>query len=71
MPRKIRDLVRDLLDAGFEPRPAKRGKGDHQMYWYPGNPRATVNLDGRPGDDAHDYQEKQVKKAIQESQRNL
>jgi antitoxin (DNA-binding transcriptional repressor) of toxin-antitoxin stability system/predicted RNA binding protein YcfA (HicA-like mRNA interferase family) len=32
MPRKIRDLVRDLVKAGFEER---RGKGSHRNYSHP------------------------------------
>ena len=32
MPRKIRELVRDLLDAGFEQRP---GKGSHVVFKNP------------------------------------
>lgn len=60
MPRKIRDLIRDLRDAGFELDP-KRGKGDHQVWEHPRVVGARVVLDGKGSDDAKPYQEKQVK----------
>jgi predicted RNA binding protein YcfA (HicA-like mRNA interferase family) len=63
MPRKIRDLTKDLTDAGFLLLPG-RGKGDHARYEHPAVPGSAVTLDGRPGDDAHHYQERQVRGAI-------
>ena len=56
MPRKIRDLTRDLRDAGFVPLP-NRGKGDHERWEHPQVPGTQVGLDGRGGDDAKHYQE--------------
>jgi hypothetical protein len=63
MVRKVRDLIRDLQDAGFE-RLKDRGKGDHTMWQFRSDPRTTLNLDGRPGDDAHYYQEREVRAKI-------
>ena len=55
MPRKIRDLVRELIRAGFvDP----GGKGSHRNFLHPVGVRIT--LSGRPGDDAKRYQEQEV-----------
>ncbi len=63
MPRKVRDLIRDLLDAGFyEIRSG--GKGSHRKFshaLYPG----AVTVSGAAGEDAKHYQEKQVRRAIE------
>ena len=64
MPRKIRQLIRDLEKAGFTNR---GGKGSHRNYTHP-NISDSVTLSGRAGDDAQRYQEKQVKDAIKDSQ---
>ncbi len=64
MPRKIRQLIADLLRAGFADR---GGKGSHRNFVHPKGPRVTVS--GKPGDDAHHYQEKHVRQRIEESQR--
>ena len=62
MPRKVRELVRDLLDAGFyEIRGG--GRGSHRKFshvLYPG----AVTVSGGAGDDAKHYPEKQVRRAI-------
>ena len=63
MPRKIRELIQDLLRAGFVDR---GGKGDHRNFQHLGG--ARVSLSGKPGADAKPYQEKQVRKAIAESE---
>ena len=63
LPRKVRELVRDLLDAGFVEIPG--GKGSHRKFIHPGFPGA-VTLSGKSGDDAKVYQEKQVRRAIEE-----
>ncbi|HEY7034927.1 MAG TPA: type II toxin-antitoxin system HicA family toxin [Thermomicrobiales bacterium] len=65
MPRKIRDLIKDLRDAGFVLLPG-RGKGDHKRYRHPRLRSAVVGLDGEPGDDAKPYQEKDVREAMKE-----
>jgi hypothetical protein len=66
MPRKIRDLIRDLRDAGFE-RLRDRGHGDHAVYRFKQHIEITIVLDGEPGDDAQHYQEKQVREAIRKA----
>ena len=64
MPRKIRELIRDLEAAGFRNR---GGKGDHRNFVHP--KRIKVGLSGNIGDDAKPYQEKDVRAAIEESKR--
>jgi predicted RNA binding protein YcfA (HicA-like mRNA interferase family) len=64
MPRKIRELVRDLERAGFVNR---GGKGSHRNFVHPKVPR-PVTLAGKNGDDARKYDERAVKRAIEESQ---
>ena len=64
MPRKVRELVRDLQDAGFE-RITGAGKGSHRKFTHARFPGA-VTLSGKDGADAKPYQEKQVKKAIED-----
>lgn len=63
MPRKLRQLLRELRDAGFDEFPG-RGKGDHAAWRHLLAPRNKLTIDGRPGDDAQPYQEKQVRAAI-------
>lgn len=53
MPRKIRQLISELEKAGFA---NKGGKG------------MRVTISGKLGDDAKPYQEKEVKRKIEESQ---
>jgi len=57
-------LTKDLTEAGFVLLPG-RGKGDHRIYVHPDVPGTTVVLDGRPGDDARPYQEKDVRENIE------
>jgi len=63
MPRKIRQLVSDLERAGFALIPG--GKGSHRKFRHPKYSGAVI-LSGQDGDDAHHYQEKQVRNAIRE-----
>ena len=63
MPRKIRELISDLKSAGFV---FRGGKGSHRNFKHPSGAKITIS--GRTGDDAKSYQEKDVKKAIEESQ---
>jgi predicted RNA binding protein YcfA (HicA-like mRNA interferase family) len=63
MPRKIRELVRDLTDAGFYLIPG--GKGSHRKFTH-AKYAGAVTLSGRDGDDARPYQERQVQQAIEE-----
>jgi predicted RNA binding protein YcfA (HicA-like mRNA interferase family) len=65
MPRKIRELIRDLERAGFVNR---GGKGDHRNFVHPKVPK-PITISGKAGDDARDYQEKAVKQAIEESKK--
>jgi predicted RNA binding protein YcfA (HicA-like mRNA interferase family) len=67
MPRKIRELVKDLNDAGFTLVPGA-GKGSHRKFAH-AKYAGAVTLSGQDGDDAKNYQEKQVKLAIEEAQK--
>ena len=62
MPRKVRQLMADLERAGFVNR---GGKGSHRNYLHPKGQRATIS--GNLGDDALPYQERQVRRQIEES----
>jgi predicted RNA binding protein YcfA (HicA-like mRNA interferase family) len=62
MPRKIRELIRELERAGFVNR---GGKGDHRNFEHTKGIRVT--LSGQPDNDAKPYQEREVRKKIQES----
>ena len=66
MPRKIRQVIADLETAGFVQVPG--GKGSHRKFRHPKFAGAVI-LSGRDGDDAHHYQEKQVRHAIRETSR--
>ena len=63
MPRKIRELIRDLERAGFINR---GGRGDHRNYEHPKGIRVTVS--GKPGNDAKPYQEKEVRQGVEEAE---
>ena len=63
MPRKVRELFRDLERAGFVNR---GGKGSHRNYLHPRGVRITVS--GHAGDDAKRYQERDVENALREAQ---
>jgi len=62
MPRKIRQLIKDLEEHGFA---NKGGRGSHRNFIHPDYPRPVV-ISGNPGDDAKHYQERAVRKAISE-----
>jgi predicted RNA binding protein YcfA (HicA-like mRNA interferase family) len=64
MPRKVRELVRDLQQAGFEDR---GGKGSHRNFRHPSG--INITMSGGSGDDAKPYQEKAVKTAIRNSKK--
>lgn len=66
MPRKVRDLVKDLTAAGFRRVPGG-GKGSHRKFAHDNFP-GVVTLSGKDGDDAKRYQEKMTKGAIEVSQ---
>ena len=65
MPRKIRDLIRDLKKAGFVDR---GGKGSHRNFVHP-KVIKPVTISGNEGDDAKHYQEKAVHLAIEEAEK--
>lgn len=55
MPRKIRQLIKDLENAGFINR---GGKGGHRNFIHPKG--IAITISGKLGDDAKQYQEKEV-----------
>jgi predicted RNA binding protein YcfA (HicA-like mRNA interferase family) len=60
MPPKIRELIKDLKQAGFENR---GGRGSHRNFRHPKGVNITVS--GRTGDDAKHYQIREVNRAIE------
>ena len=62
MPRKVRELVRDLEQAGLVNR---GGKGSHRNYLHPRGVRITIS--GGLGDDAKRYQERDTEEALMET----
>ena len=68
MPKKIRELKKMLLKAGFELEP-KRGKGSHTIWKHPLY-KGSITLSGQDGKDAQPYREKDVRKAITEVKSN-
>ena len=62
MPRKIRQLIKDLEKAGFANR---GGKGSHRNFLHEKGVALTIS--GKLGDDAKLYQEKVVKQKIEEA----
>lgn len=64
MPRKIRQLIKELEKAGFVNR---SGKGKHRNFIHPKGMAMTVS--GNLGDDAKHYQEKEVELKIERSKR--
>ena len=65
MPLKIRELKRLLRRAGFT---SKGGKGSHTNWFHPRYP-GRVTVSGNDGRDAQDYQEAEVRKAIETVER--
>lgn len=64
MPKKIRELIKELVNAGFyEIKGA--GKGSHRKFAHPLYSGA-VTISGKTGETARPYQERQIKKAIEE-----
>jgi len=64
MPRKIRDLIKDLEKAGFVNR---GGKGSHRNFVHP-TLKKPITISGNDGEDVKHYQEKAVQTAIKEVQ---
>lgn len=65
MPRKIRDLLRDLRKAGFIL--VDGAKGSHRKFQAKAG-KIVMIIPGREGDDAKPYLERQVQEKIKESQ---
>jgi predicted RNA binding protein YcfA (HicA-like mRNA interferase family) len=65
MPPKLREIIALLKRSGFI---GRGGKGSHRNFTHP-NCALPVTISGSPGDDAKPYQEKLVKKVIEESNR--
>ena len=60
MPRKIRQIIRDLEKAGFQFEP---GKGSHRKYRHPLTTDVVI-VSGQLGDDCRSYQEKDLRNAL-------
>ena len=60
MPRKVRQWISDLEQAGFVNR---GGKGSHRNFTHPRGLRVTVS--GHARDDAKPYQERDVRRALE------
>ena len=58
-------MIQDLKETGFYEIPG--GKGSHRKLAHP-RYRGAVTLSGQIGNDAKAYQEKQVRRAIEEVQ---
>ena len=65
MPRKLRELIKDLETPGFVDR---GGKGSHRNFFHP-KVAKVVTLSGNPGDDVKHYQDRAVQAAIEESRK--
>jgi predicted RNA binding protein YcfA (HicA-like mRNA interferase family) len=63
VPPKIRELIADLVAAGFVDR---GGKGSHRNFVHP-KVSKPVTISGALGDDAKQYQVRAVQLAIEES----
>lgn len=64
MPKKIRELIKELEMTGFIDR---GGKGSHRNFIHISG--VVLTLSDKPGDDAKPYQEKLVKEKIKETQK--
>jgi predicted RNA binding protein YcfA (HicA-like mRNA interferase family) len=62
MPRKIRQLIKDLESAGFTNR---GGKGSHRNFLH--DKGIALTISGKLGNDAKPYQEKLVRQKIEEA----
>ena len=65
MPPKIKQLIKDLEKARFANR---GGKGRHRDFVHP-KAAQPVTISGKPGDEDLQYQEREVRKAVEESKR--
>jgi predicted RNA binding protein YcfA (HicA-like mRNA interferase family) len=62
MPPKVRDLIRELEQAGFRDR---GGRGSHRNFVHPALEK-PITISGKEGDDAKPYQVKAVSLAVKE-----
>ena len=65
MPPKIRELIAELINAGFVDR---GGKGSHRNFVHP-KVAKPVTISGSPGDDAKHYQIRAVRSAVEEAKK--
>ena len=65
MPRKIKQLIKELEKAGFINR---GGKGSHRNFVHP-KVTKPVTISGKISFDTLHYQEKDVQKAIEEAKK--
>jgi predicted RNA binding protein YcfA (HicA-like mRNA interferase family) len=65
MSKKIRDLIKDLENAGFVNR---GGKGSHRNFAHP-KLKKPITISGNSNEDAKHYQEKAVLTALEEVQK--
>ncbi len=65
MPPKIRELKKQLRQAGFSSRP---GKGSHTVWTHPALPWEELTLSGHDGDDAQSYQRLGVRNILKKLQ---
>jgi len=65
VPPKIKQLIKHLEGASFVNR---GGKGSHRNFVHP-KVAKPITISGKLGDDALPYQERDVKKAIEESKK--
>jgi predicted RNA binding protein YcfA (HicA-like mRNA interferase family) len=63
VPPKVRELISELERAGFVNR---GGRGSHRNFVHP-NVAKPITVSGAPGDDAKHYQQRAVRRAIEES----
>lgn len=66
MPRKVRELIKELTAAGFK-QILGAGKGSHRKFIHE-RYTGAVTVSGPEGADVMFYQEKQIKKAIEKVQ---
>ncbi len=64
MPRKIKQLIKELEKAGFINR---EGNGSHRNLIHPKG--IAITISGKLGDDAKHYQEKEVELKIKRSKK--
>lgn len=67
MPRKVRQLIADVKQAGMVLLP-ERGKGSHRIFKHLES-ETQVTISGHTGDDADRYQERDVREALEKIRR--